>query len=172
MILVSLLILLISPTITKNDYKAQTAQPPVLIASPKPKNLVVVSMVAGVDNRADRLARYLASKDSPLVPYAQDFVEISDKYNLDYTFLPAITGVESSFGQRVPAYSYNPYGWNNGAAHFQNWVDATNQVASGIRTRYMPEGEVTSFAIGSRYAQDPFWAERVYRYQLEIGRFL
>lgn len=171
MILVSLVILLISPTITKKTDNAQVTNQAAKFSQPKVSRVMVVEMVAKADDRAERLARFFASKNSPFTAYAADFVEIADKYGFDYTLLPAITGVESSFGLSVPKGTFNPYGWNNGVTRFSSWKDANEQVAAGIRTRYAPFGAVNPFAIGHRYASDPFWANKVYRNQLEISRF-
>ena len=33
---------------------------------------------------------------------------------LDYRLVPAISGVESTFGKHIPDNSYNAYGWANG----------------------------------------------------------
>lgn len=172
MIVISLLILLISPTISKSNTSAEPPiSKPAVAVKLKPENIMVVSIVAQKDNRAEKLANFFAAKNSPFTPYAADFVSIADEYNLDYTLLPAITGVESNYGLQVPAFSYNPYGWNNGLYRFSSWNDATNQVAQGIRTRYINTGLVSPYSIGPRYAQCPNWASRVARNQAEITTY-
>lgn len=171
MILVSLGILLISPTITKTTYQAETVSTPIKSAAPKLRNVMVATTVAQTDDRGKRLARFFASKNSPFVSDAEKFVQIADKYSLDYTLLPAITGVESSFGIHVPSGSFNPYGWNNGTMRFRDWVTSTEAVANGIRSRYARFGEVYAYAIGPRYAGDKTWASKVTRYQREIARY-
>jgi hypothetical protein len=50
-------------------------------------------------------------------------------------------------------------------------VEATEVVASGIRTRYAPFGEVSAYFIGPKYAGDKLWASKVTRYQREIASF-
>ena len=57
---------------------------------------------AGFDTRVKVLTSYLKQYDSPLVPYAADFVETADKYNLDWRLVAAISGVESTFGKQIP----------------------------------------------------------------------
>jgi len=171
-----LLSLVISPTISKNETKAKSADVSTLetkIQTPinTDQNVIVDAVVAKEDDRAEKLAAYFATKNSPFVGVARDFIAIADKYSIDWTLLPAIAGLESSFGLHVPAYSYNPYGWNNGKYSFKSWSQATEVVASALRTRYVPVGEITAFRIGPTYAASPTWAERVSAYQREINRF-
>jgi hypothetical protein len=63
------------------------------------------------DSRVRILKAYLEQYNSPLVTHAQDFVEIADKYNLDWKLVAAISGVESTFGQQIPYESFNGWGW-------------------------------------------------------------
>ena len=159
--------LVASPTIAKSNNKAAATAVAQETITPT-VNTIVVSVVAKTDDRAEKLANYFASKNSPFVPYAKDFVAIADKYDIDWTLLPSITGVESSFGIAVPAFSYNPYGWNNGKTYFPSWVAATETVASGLRTRYAPTGVITPWRIGPMYAESTTWAVRVARFQSEL----
>lgn len=171
MTLVLATILLVSPTILKSTDRASVAQAAVEKPTPKSRVTMGVSIVAKKDDRGDKLAAFFATKKSPFAPYAQSFVAIADKYEMDYTLLPAIAGVESTYGLAIPANSFNPYGWNNGAYKFKSWVEATEIVANGIRTRYAPNGEVSPWLIGSRYAANPAWASHVAKYQAEIASF-
>ncbi len=56
-----------------------------------------------LDNKAEILSKYLASYNSPMQFHAQDFVDASDSFGLDWRLLPAIAGVESTFGKRGKA---------------------------------------------------------------------
>lgn len=51
-----------------------------------------------MDPRAQQLAQFFRSKGSPLAQYAPAFVAAADRYGLDYRILPAISGIETSFG--------------------------------------------------------------------------
>lgn len=170
MVAVSLSVLAASPTISKSQKEADVVSQP-SVESPKPTNTMVASIIAKADDRAARLEKYFQANTSPFSGSADDFVAIADKYELDWTLLPAIAKLESQLGQQVPAYSYNPYGWNNGRMRFRGWIEATETVASGLRSRYAPTGEVTAYRIGRMYAESPTWASRVTRYQTEIGAF-
>src|SRR5690349_15718779 len=63
------------------------------------------------DFRVIALARYLESVDSPLAPHAELFIKEADRNNLDWRLVPAIAGLESSFGKHIPSDSYNAWGW-------------------------------------------------------------
>lgn len=80
------------------------------IASPSATPIVIVQE----DKRVAILHDYLEAKNSPLTAYSEYFVEISDKYGLDWTLMPAIAGMESSFGLKMPKESNNPFGLGGG----------------------------------------------------------
>jgi membrane-bound lytic murein transglycosylase B len=137
----------------------------------EPVNVISFSVkYEQVDDRALRLEKYLDGRKSPMAKIAPDFIEIADKYNLDWKLLPAIAGVESTFGRYTPG-NYNPYGWNNAKTGFANWQQATETVARGLRTLYVREGEITPAKIGRKYAPPtPSWASRVGRFMAEIEK--
>lgn len=170
MVIASVSMLIASPTILNPTAGRETTTSPAYKPLGQNKNEVAVSIVAKKDDRAEKLKKFLLSKASPMAKDAKALVAIADKYKLDWTFLPAIAGLESQYGKFIPAGSYNPYGWNNGRMGFKNWVDASKQVAQGIRSRYQTNGAVTAYGIGSRYAESATWAVRVvYNQKLILG---
>lgn len=119
------------------------------------------------DVRLERLKRFLTSYNSPLTKYSQDFVQIADKYNLDWKLIPAITGVESTFGKFIPYNSYNAYGWLNGAYYFSSWEESIQIVGKSLRENYLNRGADTVEKIASIYAPpSKTWAWKV-RYFME-----
>ncbi len=172
MVVIALSLLAASPTIVKSlsGEKLNDSQP-VFSQAYKPEYVMVVSVVAKPDDRALKLKQFLRTKGSPMANDAQALVKIADKYDLDWTFLPAIAGLESQYGKMIPAGSYNPYGWNNARTYFSDFAAASEVVAAGIRERYQPSGEVSAWNIGSRYAESKTWAVRVVRFQTEIAAF-
>ena len=164
-------ILASSPTISNQAHVAEPAYSLQVESTQIQKNAIVASVIAKEDDRAQKLECYFESKGSPFLGQAVDFITIADKYGLDWTLLPAIANLESQLGKQVPPFSYNPYGWNNGRMRFHSWIEATDIVAQGIRSRYAQTGEVTPYRIGSMYAESPTWAARVTRYQAEINTF-
>ena len=130
----------------------------------------------GFDNRAKILQRYLESKDSPLALFANEFVTDADKYNLDWRLVAAISGVESTFGQAIPPYSYNGWGWGvygDNVIRFKSWPDGINTVSQGLRERYMDGwGGKDIYQIGAMYASSPAWANHVNFYLNNIDSFV
>jgi hypothetical protein len=128
-----------------------------------------------VDKRAEILQAFLAQYDSPLTPYAHDFINQADRYNLDWRFVVSISGVESWFGSRIPAQSYNGWGWGifGGRVHrFSNWSEGIEVVSEDIRERFMDTwGAEDIQQIGHRYAADPSWSAKVMHFMEKIEKF-
>ena len=129
----------------------------------------------GVDNRVKILTSYLSQNNSPLAPYASEFVAAADKYNLDWKLVAAISGVESTFGQQIPNNSYNAWGWGvygDNVINFKSWNDGIDTVSQGLRERYMNAwGGKDIYQIGAVYASSPAWANHVELYLNKIQAF-
>jgi hypothetical protein len=129
-----------------------------------------------IDPRVIQLEAFLRTYNSPMANDAAAFVEQADKYNLDWKLIPAIAGLESTFGKFVPQNSYNPFGWgipsgaNSGIA-FTSWEHAIATVSEGIRNRYMNRGLTTIEKIGNVYAASPTWSTRVRYFMNEIDNY-
>jgi hypothetical protein len=173
MVLIAVSALLTSPTIVnqKDTLEAYELKASNSVGQTKNSTSIVVTIKASRDTRAERLTRFLQAQGSPLAPYATDLVRIADTHNLDWRLLPAIAGVESTFGQAVPGSSYNPYGWNNGHAYFKDWVAASDFVAKEITVRWGAGEVATPGNIGPSYAASPTWASRVNFYMRAIGQY-
>jgi hypothetical protein len=154
----------ISESRTKAVEKPQISEPT------NTRVVMVATAIAMKDDRAEKLDAYFKVKGSPFYGKGKNFVEVADKYDLDWTLLPAIANLESQLGKAIPVGSFNPYGWNNGKYRFASWEAANETVANGLRTRYAPTGAITPARIGSRYAESPTWAVRVAKYQSEITK--
>jgi hypothetical protein len=114
------------------------------------------------DYRVENLRNFLSKFNSPLSAYAEDFVAYADMYGLDYRLIPAISGVESTFGKRIPKNSYNAYGWANGDYYFTSWPDSISHVAETLKTKYINKGAPTISKIARRYAPpSSTWGEKV-----------
>ena len=115
--------------------------------------------------RTEILHSYLLSHNSPAAENASDFVEAADKYNLDWRFVAAISGLESSFGQAIPLNSYNGWGWGiygDNVTRFSSWTDGIDIISQGLRQKYIDLwGKKDVYEIGSVYAASPTWAVRV-----------
>jgi len=61
--------------------------------------------------------------DSPMSKESDAFVKTCIKYQIDCYLLPAIAGLESTFGKFIYPNSYNPFGWGRGYTMFSNWSE-------------------------------------------------
>jgi len=118
-----------------------------VVLSLQPQTL---GMVAPVETNA-RLAALettLEGYNSPMINEAQTFIEVADKYNLNWQFLPAITGIESLYGNRVAPNTYNPFGWGGGYIVFDSWAEAIETVGRELSER----GERASISTPEEWA--------------------
>lgn len=124
----------------------------------------VYAMNSVSDNRVIALKNYLENYGSPLAPYAQSYVNAADKYGMDWKLLPAIAGLESSFGIHQLRGSYNSYGWGGGRIYFDSVEDGIDTVMYALRNKYMSRGATTVETIGPIYSESPTWAIRVNKF--------
>lgn len=114
------------------------------------------------DYRVVTLRKYLQGHNSPLSDSAEHFVAYADAYGLDWRMVPAISGVESTFGKRIPKNSYNAYGWANGNYSFESWEDSIEKVSRTLREKYYDKGATTINQIARKYAPpSTSWAWKV-----------
>lgn len=127
------------------------------------------------DSRVEILRSFLRQYDSPLADNADSFIIQADKYNLDWKLLPAISGVESTFGHAVPMHCNNAWGYNIYASVtrcFETYDDAISVISHDLRNLYMDEwGAKDVWEIGRLYAASPTWAYRVHTFMNEISDY-
>ncbi|MEK7573452.1 MAG: glucosaminidase domain-containing protein [Patescibacteria group bacterium] len=127
------------------------------------------------DERVNKLKAYLEANNSPMTAEARVFVEAADQYDLDWRLVAAISGLESGFGNHIPANSYNAWGWGvygDNVIRFSSWEDGIRTISQGLRERYMNErGARNVYQIGSTYAASPTWAQRVLMYMDRIDSY-
>lgn len=126
-----------------------------------------------LDNKAQILSAYLASYNSPLEYSAQDFVDAAEKYELDWKMLPAIAGVESTFGKFIPG-GYNGWGWGvygTQAIYFKSWKEGIFTVAKGLRENYFNKGLTEAYSINRVYATSPAWGGNVTYFMNDLEKF-
>ncbi len=131
---------------------------------------------AAVDTRIAHLRSYLLSHGSPLASEAAHFVGEADRMNLDWRLLPAISGVESTFGKQIPSGSYNAWGWGipTGAqwgVAFKSWNEAITTISEGLKHDYVDRGAITIDQIGRIYAASPAWSWKVHFFIQQIEDF-
>jgi len=124
------------------------------------------------DHRVDKLKSFLERHNSPLSEYAETFIFYADLYQLDWRLVPAITGVESTFGKRIPFNSYNAYGWANGVYKFNSWEESIEIVSKTLREKYLDKGATNIYKIAKRYAPpSSTWANKVKYFMAKIDPF-
>ncbi len=126
-----------------------------------------------LDSRAVVLKDYLAQYDSPLQNNAQDFIEAADKYGIDWKLVPAISGVESTFGRQIPG-GYNGWGWGvygDQAIYFNSWKEAIFTISEGLKKGYIDQGLTNPYAMNTKYAASPTWGTKVDYFLNDIDKF-
>lgn len=127
------------------------------------------------DYRAKALRVYLEKHNSPLAEYADVFVSEADKHQLDWKLVAAISGVESTFGKRIPYNSYNGWGWGvygSNVLRFGSWDEAITTISTALREKYINKaGKKNIYEIGNMYASDPNWANKVLFFMRQIEEF-
>lgn len=114
------------------------------------------------DTRTLRLEKFLKNQKSPLMPYAQKFVEEADKNQIDWRLLAAIAGIESGFGRKIVSGSYNAYGWGGGTIRFKSWEDSIEIVSKALAEKYYAKGLNTPEKINPVYCPpNKTWASTV-----------
>lgn len=115
-----------------------------------------------VDYRKIQLFSFLKEKNSPLAPFAADFVDAADLWQIDWRLLPAIAGLESGFGQKMIPGSYNGYGWAGGYFKFSGWRESIYYLSYKLRKNYYDRGLTDPDSIGRVYAPpNPSWGKLV-----------
>lgn len=123
------------------------------------------------DPRIIKLKTFLKSKNSPLADYAELIVKEADNYDIGWTRLVAISGMESHYGLKIPSGSHNAWGLGGSKfMRFESWPEAISYASrqlgsnyklnenSGIQAKYCP----------SSSGCNPEWAKVVTNNSKEI----
>lgn len=115
-----------------------------------------------VDPRVAKMDQFLHRYNSPLSAHSQFIVETSDKYDLPWTLLVSISGVESGFCKKIIKGSYNCWGWKNGSHYFKSIEDGIFTVTKTLRYKYFDRGITTPESIAPIYAPPSnTWSRKV-----------
>lgn len=124
------------------------------------------------DLRLKKLEGFLKQVNSPLTPYAQTFVQTADKFQIDWRLLPAISGMESTFGRFMIAGTYNAYGWGGGTIRFTSWEDSINTISKALSEKYYAKGLTTPEKINPVYCPpNKTWAGKVRLFMDKIENY-
>ena len=162
-------------------YLSQNKQIPIIdqnfkIYAALPQNGMQVSEnVEKLDARAKIIENFFKNYNTPLLNLSGKFIEIADKYDLDWRLLPSIAMQESNGGRRVIKNSNNPFGYGiyGGAVlRFNSFEEAIERVGRGLREDYLNKGLKTPSQIMAKYTPPAVptgsWAKGVSIFMQEL----
>lgn len=128
------------------------------------------------DGRAKIIENFFKSYKSPLSNHSNTFIQIADKYKLDYRLLPAISMQESNGGKKVIKDSYNPFGYGiygKLVIKFKSWDESIERVGRALREDYLNKGLKTPHQIMAKYTPPSLekggaWAKGVSTFMEEL----
>lgn len=147
---------------------------PVYASNVAESSAVFIDMAADyeIDIRAKQLEEFFGFYGSPLALYSEFIVSMADKYGVDFRLVPAISGVESTFGKNIPFGSYNAYGWNGGKTRFNSWEEGIEEVTKTLNEKYIKRGLDTPGKIAPVYCPpSKVWGRNVNFFMEKINEF-
>jgi len=117
--------------------------------------------------RASRIVEFFNGRGAPLGEYADVFVEVADKYELDWRLLPAIATIESG-GGKFNFKPFNAWGW--GQVSFGSFEEGIETVGRGLKEGYLDRGlvEVEDIAVVYCPPNSVHWASSVRQFMEEL----
>lgn len=100
------------------------------------------------------IRNFLARYHSPLEPYADYIVEVSNSYGIDPRLIPAIAMQESNLCKKAPENSFNCWGYGiygGKIRNFSSFKDGIEAVAFSLSQNYVKKGFATIEQIMSKY---------------------
>jgi hypothetical protein len=128
------------------------------------------------DARPLLVKNYLSRYSSPLVPFFEEIVKVSDKYNLDFRLLVAIAQQESNLCKKIPPNSHNCWGfgiYGEKVTRFDSYPQALETVAKTLKSQYIDKGLDTPEKIMVKYTPPSValggpWAKGVNQFMGEM----
>lgn len=128
------------------------------------------------DARPQIVANFLKRHNSPLEPaehYGRVFVEIADRYGMDFRLLPAIAMQESNLCKSIPEGSYNCLGFGihkRGTLGFESYEANFERAGREIKANYIDQGRTTPEEIMKKYtpSSNGSWAVSVNQWMAEM----
>ena len=168
------LLIISKPTISPTVVLASenTAGSNIFASLPEKAPSVEVTITTS-DARAEIVRQYLARYNSPLEPYAEYMVNVSDENGLDFRLLAAIAQQESNLCKFSPPGTHNCWGWGihkRGTLGFESYEEAIATVAKGLKENYLDKGYVTVEHIMTKYTPSSpgSWAAGVTQFMAEM----
>jgi len=83
------------------------------------------------DTRVEKLENFFAQKKCPFSKYAKVFIQVADKYKMDWKLLPVVSMVESTGGKN---YIHNGFGWGSDSIDYGSDVQDIDAIAHVLTT--------------------------------------
>ncbi|HAI22481.1 TPA: hypothetical protein DCP77_02060 [Candidatus Collierbacteria bacterium] len=125
----------LSPSFNKGverEYTLTNFDEPVVFAALPSFDQQIQTSIKTADARPEIIRQYLNKYGSPLEPYSDLIVQLSDQYNFDYRWLVAIAQQESGLCLHIPENSFNCWGWGiygDKVTRFDNYEDALRRIS-------------------------------------------
>jgi hypothetical protein len=118
------------------------------------------------DARTESLRSFFKKNNSPLEPYAQNFIDNAEKYNLDFRLMPAIAMQESNLCKKSPKDSFNCWGfgvYGKKVTRFESFEEGIESVAKTLSEKYHSIGLISPEEIMTKYtpSNNGDWAKSV-----------
>lgn len=128
------------------------------------------------DGRSKIIEAFFKKHKTPLAGYGDIFIQVADKYRLDYRLLPAISMQESNGGKKVIRDSKNPFGYGIYGSlilRFDSWELSIERVGRALREDYLDKGLKTPTQIMAKYTPPSLekggaWAKGVSSFMEEL----
>lgn len=142
------------------------------------ENLAEVrEVVLADDARLMLINNYLEKYKSPLEPYAELILELSDTYEFDYRWILAIGQMESNLCKKTPQDSYNCWGYgihSKGTLRFESYELALKSFAAYLKKEYFDKGYKTPEEVMGKYCphSNGSWARGINQFfaDIELGK--
>lgn len=157
-IIVSLLFILF---FTKPVQALITAENSAQISTKSASDKTENQLTSSIFYKKLALEKVLEEYNSPLLASIDQFIKVCYDYNINCYLLPAIAGLESTFGLFIYPNSYNPFGWGGGYLIFEDWNEAIEVVGKNLKINYINKGLDSIEKIGLVYSESPTWAVRI-----------
>jgi hypothetical protein len=121
-----------SNKITENEFINNNFDDPVVFAALPSFDQEIKTSIKTADARPEIIRQYLNKYESPLEPYSDLIVQLSDQYNFDYRWLIAIAQQESGLCKHIPDNSFNCWGWGiygDKVTRFDSYEDALRRIS-------------------------------------------
>lgn len=136
------------------SYNANFDNPVVFAALPSFDQQIQTS-IKTADARPEIIRQYLNKYGSPLEPYSDLIVQLSDQYNFDYRWLVAIAQQESGLCLHIPDNSFNCWGWGiygDKVTRFDSYESALRKISP----------QFTEIFLKGAHSKDPMEVMKTY----------